>query len=106
MWEDGEEEALLVGLTLEQYWGEMTPKLYRKYLGAYSRRLEDTLLIMDTANHVLGSYIRTAVSDILGGKNNYPKEPVIKQARNKPKPFLKRVFSKAETEAYLKRNVT
>lgn len=47
---------------------------------AYNKNLENILGINDTANHLLGQYIRVAISDVFSGKNNYPKEPFIVEA--------------------------
>lgn len=41
--------------------------------------MEDQMILLDTTNHILGGYIRTAISDALSGKNKYPDEALVKK---------------------------
>lgn len=84
----------------EAYWGDnMTPKLLQKYFDAYHKRLKDQMLVNDISNHTLGKYIRSAVGDVLSGKNRYPRKPYMLEQQEKPR--LSRVLTAEETEAYL-----
>lgn len=80
MWGSGIEDALVAGVPYELYWGDMTPVLLQTYFNAYERRQKAQLNTLDTANHVLGIYIRVAIGDALGGKKNYPSNPLIQKA--------------------------
>lgn len=98
VWAENETSALTVGVDYEAYWGDnMTPKLLQKYFDAYHKRLKDQMLVNDITNYSLGKYIRTAVGDVLSGKNRYPRKPYMLEEE----PKLKRTMSKDETEAYL-----
>lgn len=80
MWGSGIEDALVAGVPYELYWGDMTPVLLQKYFNAFDRKQKAQLNLLDTANHVLGIYIRVAIGDALGGKKNYPDKPLIQKA--------------------------
>lgn len=63
----------------------MTPKLLRKYYKAYEARIQDQMIVLDTTNHILGGYIRTAIGDALSGKSKYPSEPRLKASLEEQK---------------------
>ena len=100
IWARVEIDALVVGVSLDYFWGDITPKKYKMYVKAYQRRLEDRMYSTDITNHILGLYIRTAIGDALSGTNHYPEKSVMEKAKE-PK-FLKKVFTPEQTEAYLK----
>lgn len=85
------------GVPLDYYWGKITPVQLKSYATAYQEKLNDQVKLLDATNHILGGYIRTAISDVIAGKNNYPDEPLTAKRQS----TLKRVFTKEETEAYL-----
>lgn len=100
MWQDNEIDALSIGLELDFYWGEkMTPIVFKKYCDAYSAKMKREMTAVDVTNHLLGLYIKRAVGDVLAGKNRYPDKPFLSKVNETPR--LKRVFTEAETEAYL-----
>jgi len=61
----------------------------------YQDRTEDIAVLTDSLNHILGSYVGVAVN----APKKYPKKPV---ATRKKKSGLKKVYSEAETEQWLK----
>lgn len=99
MWTSQQATALKIGLTLADYWGDITPKTVDLYATAYQEKINDQAMVLDSTNHILGGYIRIAIGDALSGKNQYPKEPV---TAKREEPHLRKVFTKEETEAFLK----
>lgn len=89
-----------IGLDLDYYWGtKMTPILFKKHCEAYTMKVKREMTAVDTTNHLLGLYIKRAVGDVLAGKNKYPDKPFLTKLNEKPR--FKRMFTVAETEAYL-----
>ena len=56
MWTNGEEEALYIGLSIDDYWS-LNPKQYIKHKNAYNKRKEDDLKESDMLNYYLAQYI-------------------------------------------------
>ena len=100
MWQQSEIDALKVGLSLDYFWGAITPKEYLKHVKAYVERLEDQRISTDYTNWLLGMYIGSAVGDIFrkeGTMAKYPKKPHLQKTST-----LNRVYTKEETEAFLR----
>lgn len=66
----------MAGVPYDLFWGDITPKVFRKFIGAHNKRIQE----QDMLNHMLGQYIGTAVNN--GTK--YPKQPYLSES-NQPK---------------------
>ena len=75
MWEQQEEEALYIGLSLHDYW-ELNPKEFTKHINAYTRKIEDSNKRVDSLNHILGYYVSYAFSD-----EKYPDKPLLQDTK-------------------------
>ena len=56
---------------MDLFWGDITPKLFKKYTKAYKRRQRD----IDELNHVLGNYIAIGINN----PKEYPKKPYLSE---------------------------
>lgn len=89
-----------VGLTLDYFWGSITPAVYRKHVQAYSERMEDQRMSTDYTNWLLGMYVEMAIADVFrkeGTPSHYPKKPRLQKSTT-----LARPYTKEETEAFLR----
>lgn len=78
-WASNEEDAIAIGLTIDQWW-QLTPREGRLYFSAYRKRLEREFKARDTANFILGKYIGIAVN----APKKYPHEPMSAGEFNEP----------------------
>lgn len=78
MWTDLEELAIEIGLTLEYFW-EINPRIFNKYINVYKKKKEEEIQQIDTLNFLLGKYIAYAFNDV----KHYPKKPFLED--DKPK---------------------
>jgi len=76
-------------------YNELTIGEFVDCVQGYQDRTEDIAVLTDSLNHILGSYVGVAVN----APKKYPKKPV---ATRKKKSGLKKVYSEAETEQWLK----
>lgn len=84
MWRDLEVDALVMGLSLDEFW-HLTPVKFKKYNKAYELKMKNEMQKQDHLNNLLGIYLTYAFHS----PNKYPK------------PFLANVFeeeNKEETE--------
>ena len=74
MWERQEVDALVAGMTYEQYWNSY-PNEVNAYIKAFEKKRNLELADRDLTNHVLGHYISLAFNS----PKKYPKKPLMKQ---------------------------
>ena len=70
MWRDLEEEALLIGLDLNYFWG-LNPKQWAKHVAVFNRKEQERLMEKDMFNFMLGKYVAYAFND----PKHYPTKP-------------------------------
>lgn len=70
MWRDHEEDALYIGLSMDEYWN-MNRRQYEKCIKVFNRKVEEELKKTDAMNHALGRYIAFAFHD----PKKYPEKP-------------------------------
>lgn len=70
MWRDMEEDAIRIGLDLQYFWN-LNPKQWAKYVKVFNEMEKQRLREIDTLNYVLGKYIAYAVND----PKHYPNKP-------------------------------
>ena len=70
MWRDMEEDAIMVGLNLDYFWG-LTPKQWAKHVAVFNRKEQERLKEKDLFNFMLGKYVAYAFND----PKNYPSKP-------------------------------
>lgn len=78
MWEEGERDALMVGLTFESYWN-LTPRQYLVYLEYFEEKEKVRIQETDAMNHLLGAYMRIAFNE----PSSYPDRPFLSEAFKK-----------------------
>lgn len=76
MWQQGEEDAILIGLNLEEYWN-LTPNEYKKYIKAYERRKKEEFQVTDYLNWLSNRYAIFAFND----PKKYPQKPFSKEEK-------------------------
>lgn len=81
-------------MNLDTYW-DMTPKVYRKHLEAFSKKQELQARETDFTNFLLGQYIARAVND----PKKYPKKPFLHKEEKK-----EGVMSSEEMNEIMKHN--
>lgn len=67
-------EALAIGIKPDEWWN-LTPREGRLYFKANALKNKRTLELLDTANFILGRYIRIAFND----PKHYPDKPAFLQ---------------------------
>lgn len=108
MWAEAEIDALAANISLDYFWGdEITPKIFKKYIDAYNKRLKDEMLTRDINDHQLGAYIMAGLAQVMSGKKSYPETPQLVEkfeemsTQQQQQPV--RWYTKEETEQWLEK---
>ena len=70
MWRAAEEDAILVGLSLDYFWG-LNPKQWAKHITVFNRKEQERFKEKDMLNYMLGKYVAYAFND----PKHYPQKP-------------------------------
>ena len=100
VWEKGEYNAFVLGLTLSEYW-DMTPKQFEKYFNAYNKRQALALKQADLVAYLNGKYSSFAFN----APKKYPSKPYLQDAELEPKKTVgNEVMTISEMERIMRAN--